>query len=728
MDKELTNWEALRVTLETVADDRLRALLDSCDVQFDSQYQINARQEEYAGLCAYYPLIETLVHEKLGKHARLNLVPSAVPMGTAYSEDSSDYEAGEMAISVAMGASHVSDAIMRPESIAAVPSYLLRFVPYVGANAVMIATALRQAFYRASRETGADQLYPKLGDSVKIEVKALLRSIGGAMSRASFFRVFQNGDMDWFVKRGTPTHRVEDGQVRREANTYHYRGILLTPGDASDLYAWLTANMLSTNPLGVLTRLLDTPRDEVLTFPFRVPDASKDQSFSYPASVHTVIEKALGQQTLDPTLAGLADRISNHLVRPESFLAVPWYWFHNVLPELGIDLGMLYLMCKNCCYIDWAHGKDRNSFWVPGGLKSLQAWIRSETLPKHIPHAQPSRRGRPREGTVNEDSAYTRSWRETKRQLASDYICRIDTRQSETGTDWKLQINDVQLTAADESLKQAIYGFIYAPPTAIEALPMQYLMQTTCFQKALLVNAKANSKQLCHFETLVKAGICKIETLEPSLICHFDTLVDGLNYYFETLIQAGICQFETILNILFNLKYTSFFKQNTSFQPHTVTIPDDTTEVKADTQADPENEVVDEELIPSDWDFKVLFSLLDPKYQAEIIALGLEKIAVAWAVQGCFIMTINNPWSLAVRRTIDLRRGPGGPAERFAALPMARFMELIKATSYRMEAGYFNPMVLSENDGQDLLDLINTLDNLEHRKAALRRLKDTFQI
>lgn len=722
MDKELIDWQELRETLVTVADDRLRVLLDSCDVQFDGQYQINAGQAEYAGLCAYYPLLETLIHEKLGKHVRLNLVSQTVPMGTEMNA-----ALDEQAINVELGASHVSDAIMRPESIAAVPSYLLRFVPYVGANAVMIATALRQAFYRASRETGADQLYPKLGDSVKIEVKSLLKSIGGAMSRASFFRVFQNGDMDWFVKRGEPTHRVDNGQVRREANTYHYRGILLTPGDASDLFTWLVENMLSTNPLGVLTRLLDTPRDEILTFPFRVPDASKVLSFPEPASVHTVIEKALGNQPLDPTLAGLGDRIANHLVRPESFLAVPWYWFHKVLPELGVDLGMLYLMCKNCCFVDWAHGKDRNSFWVPGGMKSLQAWIRSKTLPKHIPHAEPSQRGRPRQEAINQESEYTRSWREAKRQLASDYICRIETRQSESGTDWKLQINDVQLIAADESLKQAIYGFIYAPPADIDELPMAEIMQTPSFQNALLANAKANPKRLCHFETLVKASICKFETLETDLICHFDTLVDGLNYYFETLITADICQFETVLNILFNLKYTSFYKQNTINQPHTSDLDGHAPEKRGSSPELLQKEVVDEETMDPDWDYQALFSVLDQKYQGQIKAYKLEKEVVAWAIQACFTMSINNPWSLAVRRTMDLRKGPGGPAGRLAALPMARFLEIVQSTSYRMEAGYFNPMTLSQGDGEDLLDLINALDNVEDQKRALRRMKDTFQ-
>jgi len=83
-----------------------------------------------------------------------------------------------------------------------------------------------------------------------------------------------------------------------------------------------------------------------------------------------------------------------------------------------------------------------------------------------------------------------------------------------------LQVNDVQLTAADESLKQAIYGFIYAPPKQIAGLPMQELMQSPEFQQSLLANAKVNPAQLCHFETLAKEGIC-IMTRSPMAYMSF---------------------------------------------------------------------------------------------------------------------------------------------------------------------------------------------------------------
>ena len=333
-------WTEILDSLAGLEDDQLQGLLDSSKLGFDGNFTISADESVYSSLCQYYPFLETIVQDKTGKHLRLNL-KKTVPMGTV---------SGSLQVKIA--ASNVTEAILRPDSIAAVPSYLLRFVPYVGAPAVLIATSLRQAFYRASREHGADQLYPRQGDTVKINVQSLLKTLGNAISRAKFFRVFQQGDMDWFVRRAEPKHRLKDGRIQREPNTYHYRGLILTPGDARDLYDWLLAQAVSLDPIGILSKAISTPRDQILAFPYRLPDRSLSPLFQEPASVHEVVTHAIAQSALDPTLAGLCDRLATHLIRPESFLAVPWYWFQRVLPELGDDLGMLYLMCKNCCYVD----------------------------------------------------------------------------------------------------------------------------------------------------------------------------------------------------------------------------------------------------------------------------------------------------------------------------------------------------------------------------------------
>jgi len=171
---EDNGWTEILESLAGLENEQLQGLLDSSKLGFNGNFTITADELVYSGLCQYYPLIETVIQDKTGKHLRLNLEKS-VPMGT----ESTSFR-------VEIAAANVTDAILKPDSIAAVPSYLLRFVPYVGSSAVLIATALRQAFYRASREHGADQLYPRQNDTVTIDVQSLLKTLGNVISRAKF--------------------------------------------------------------------------------------------------------------------------------------------------------------------------------------------------------------------------------------------------------------------------------------------------------------------------------------------------------------------------------------------------------------------------------------------------------------------------------------------------------------------------------------------------------------
>ena len=701
---EDNGWTEILESLAGLENEQLQGLLDSSKLGFDVNFTITADELVYSGLCQYYPLIETVIQDKTGKHLRLNLEKS-VPMGT----ESTSFR-------VEIAAANVTDAILKPDSIAAVPSYLLRFVPYVGSSAVLIATALRQAFYRASREHGADQLYPRQNDTVTIDVQSLLKTLGNVISRAKFFRIFQQGDMDWFVQRAEPKHRISEGHIQREPNTYHYRGLVLTPGDAQDLYDWLLAQGLPLDPLAVLSKAITTPRDQILVFPYRLPDEKAAALFTEPVSVHQVVTRALAPKSLDPTLAGLCDQLASHLIRPESFLAVPWYWFQRVLPELGDDLGVLYLMCKNCCYVDWARGKDRNTFWVPGGLPTLQGWIRSETLPKRIPHAKPSKRGRPKSTEVSPDSAYTRQWRQSNRDLASQYLCRLDTRSSETGIDWHLQVSEVQLTAADESLKQALYAFLFAPPDPVSPELLSAYASSEHWQRAMLSNSEANPDRLCHFETLVGAGLCHNETFTPEEICHFDTLVDGLNYYFETLIEAGICQFDTIIKILSRLKYTPFFNQETI--PTKIAAPVD--------GSDSEMVVRSSDVFEKVWNYGKLMSGINPELRKRIQKLGFEKSFLTWLIAGSLNPQIHSPVSFAIATALENQQSPAGPAARLADLPAGELCKLLKKTMRRMEQNYLGPAINSGTGSEDLQSLLQPVVDNPGRLKLLRRLADAL--
>ena len=703
-------WQQIRDELETLSVPKLEELLNSADVHFDGAYTITAEPKTYAKLCQYYPLLDTLVQDVTGKRLKLSL-RSSVPMGTLTQESDTVY-------SIDSGASNVAEAIISPESIVAIPAYLLRFVPYVGSGAVLIATALRQAFYRASREHGADQLYPKAGDAVSIDVNTLLDMLGNVISRATFFRIFKSGNMDWFVRRAEPVHRFVDGKVTRAPNTYSYRGMLLTPGDAQDLFTWFQANLANHEPSELLTYALECSRGQILAFPYKTPEVTEDQRFGVATSVHEVFQAACELAKISSTQAALCDRLAAHLIRPESFLAVPWYWFHSVLPELGSDLGMLYLMCRNCCYVDWAHGNDRNTFWVQGGLTTLQKWIGSETLPKRIPQLNPSARGRPRKKEINSQSEYTRKWRETKRELASQYLCRLTTRPSEMGTDWQLRVNEVQLTPADEILQGAIYGFLLEPDQSMTPLTWQAFAKNQIFYTLLIRAARYSPQRLCHFDTLVQAGICQIETLDAPLISHFDTLVDNLNCHFETLVSADICQFETIIKILHKLKDTVFFLEDNQL-PDTTFPADD---------LDNNNYQVGGKDISNNIGLAAIFDRINPVLRLQIQERHAENYLLSWLVFGSLTPEIRNPLSFAVSRTLETGIDAGGPATRLALLPPHELASLLLHTQKRIEGGYLGWSQLAEAGAEDLNALLRSVTDSQTQLNLLQRLMDNLEV
>lgn len=78
---EENGWTEILESLAGLENEQLQGLLNSSKLSYDGNFTINAEESVYSGLCQYYPLIETLVQDKTGKHLRLNLEKS-VPMGT----------------------------------------------------------------------------------------------------------------------------------------------------------------------------------------------------------------------------------------------------------------------------------------------------------------------------------------------------------------------------------------------------------------------------------------------------------------------------------------------------------------------------------------------------------------------------------------------------------------------------------------------------------------------
>lgn len=646
-------------------------------------------------------LLEVMVDE---------LPTSTVPMGTVSRE-----------LSLLPGSASITEAIIRPESIVAVPTYTLRFVPYAGSAAVLIAIALRQASYRISKQSGDPSAYPVKGDSVNVEVASLLSSLGGVISRAKFFRLFKDGKLDWFVSRAAPEHTFEDGHIQRLPNTYQYRGLLLTPGDACDLLTWLQSHNLQDHPLDTLTIALQTSRDQILQFPYRVP-SSETPAFDQAVSVRDILLHALGTTTLDPVLSSLCDALSMHLIRPESFLTIPWYWFKKVLPELGDDMGALYLMSKACCYVDWVHGQDRNTFWVPGGLPTLQGWIGSATLPARIPQKDPSQRGRPRSEDVKDNSEYVRSWREERRNLASSYLCRIATRHSEVGMDWQLEVYDTRLTDNDSLLRDRIAALA---ENHAEADHLDHLFTSLDDQVRLSLLYRsattAKGKGLCHFETLVEQGICHSDTLQPEDICHFDTLVDALNCHFETVITSEICHFETIINIIIKIKDT-FFIPKYDKPPHTPGFIEDI-----------EPEIVEKEVVEGYFDQKgwlvgTLLQRINPVLKQQVMARYRPDAFISWLIYACLTSKIHSPLSFAVSRVLESDTDAGGPAERLAKLAPAQLGNHLLLIKTRLAAGYLGAGAYNGEISPELKHFLSVEDSAQNQLDLVQRLIDHLGI
>jgi hypothetical protein len=638
------------------------------------------------------------------------VAPPTVPMGTVTRD-----------FSLLPGAASITEAIIRPESIVAVPTYTLRFVPYTGSSAVLIAIALRQASYRTSKQNGDPAMYPVKGDSVNVEVASLLRSLGGVISRAKFFRLFKEGKLDWFVSRAAPEHIFEAGHIQRLPNTYQYRGLLLTPGDACDLLTWLQAHNLEEHPLDTLTTAIQTGRDQILQFPYRIP-ISENPVFEQATGVRDVLLHALGVTRLNPVLLSLCDALSMHLIRPESFLTIPWYWFKKVLPELGDDMGVLYLMSKACCYVDWVHGQDRNTFWVPGGLPTLRGWIGSATLPARIPQKDPSQRGRPRSEDVKDNSEYVRSWREERRNLASGYLCRIATRHSDDGMDWQLEVYDTHLTERDTLLRDSIAALV---ENRDEAVQLEQLIKSLDdpIRLGLLYHsaAIANEKGLCHFETLVEQGICHSDTLQPEDICHFDTLVETLNCHFETVISPGICHFDTIINILLKVKNTNLIPKYDK-PPHTT---GSITDIGPDIS---EKEVVVGYFDQNGWLVEKLSQRINPVLKQQLTARYQPNVFVSWLIYACLTPKIHSPLSFAVSRVLESDTDAGGPAVRLAGLAPGKLGYQVLSLKTRLSAGYLGPGAFNGDISPELKHFLSVEDSTQKQQDLVQRLIDHLGI
>ena len=238
------------------------------------------------------------------------------------------------------------------------------------------------------------------------------------------------------------------------------------------------------------------------------------------------------------------------------------------------------------------------------------------------------------------------------------------------------------------------------------------------WQRLLFQDAEANPTRLCHFETLVSAGICQNETLSAEEICHFDTLADGLNYYFETLVEAGICQFDTIINILNRLRYAPLLRQDT--------IP---TKISAKTVG---RGLQKEDAVLVDgngrWDYSKLMRGINPELRKKIQKQNLEQRFLAWLIAGSLNTEIHSPISFAIAATLENQQTPDIHALRLADLQPDTLKTLLNKTMRRLEKNYLGPIINVGAGSEELTALLQSVSDNLGRIKLLRRLADALSI
>ncbi|MCJ7695496.1 MAG: hypothetical protein MUO40_08720, partial [Anaerolineaceae bacterium] len=373
-------------------------------------------------------------------------------------------------------------------------------------------------------------------------------------------------------------------------------------------------------------------------------------------------------------------------------------------------------------YVDWEKGMDRSSFWVPGGLSSLQEWIGSDSLPKQIPQNEPSLRGRPRSDSVKENSEYVRSWREDKRLLIGKYLCRIGSRHSDTGLDWQIEVNDTQLTPNDEIIRDAIFEFIYQSYSS----PQPGKLASALFNKnisALLFRSVflLEDMHICNYETLVSRGICNYDTLSPEDISNFETLVNDLICHFEILVSQNICNFDTVINILIRLKNT--FKIPIYTQPQYTAL-----ELTPPEQGQPEKEVVIGYFNDQNWKLEQILSRVNPVLSKQIRE-DIQPISfISWLIYGSLTSKITSPMSFAVARTLETRMDAGGTALRLArAIPKDLAMQLL-VIKQRLGKGYMGDSAMSIDTLPELKTFLLAESSNQGKLILIQRLIDNLGI
>ena len=583
-------------------------------------------------------------------------------------EDPDQEDSEDSAIALDIHFSSIRNYLIEPSRVVRLPVYYLRWLPYVGSQAIFLIMALWQEYYLASG--GKERK-----GSCKVAVRAERICQWAGISRAQFFRLLQpDSSLGWFARKINTDHEIDkrSGRAKKSSNKYELFESPLTPGDAEDLKTFLLAHGIQDSPESALQLAINTnPKEIFHYYPVRLPQEDFSKMIPRYLTVQDIIQELIGHR-LDGELGTLADQLADRLLGQGDFILVTWYFLRNWLPVLGADAAMFVLILRNLCYFNDETGEIRDEVWMEGGYEGIANRLGINN-PRMVANWLPVRieRGK-RKDELSERTIEELSRRQRLQDLLILFIERTDHRiNSEGNYSWKFKVQRVDpLTSQHQSIQQATSSlFAKAENQNVLAELDSWItyLDNDCAQRPRAQRLGLASARPWR-ETVKTEPMVVLRLSNLTKDCS-ETLKSILNDCLETLdLEAKGC-FETLLKILKSFKDSQREKDTSSTQDTSILLNDSSSQSVA---------VVTDS--SGNWSLDKLLARADKKNRQ--VFLDQEKNAlpfVSWIIHGASQPNIQNPYSLAIARLKENPGvGAGGASERLAALQPRDLARLIE--------------------------------------------------
>jgi hypothetical protein len=549
------------------------------------------------------------------------------------------------------------DALIEPDRVVKLPTYFLRWLPYVGAKTIFELMGLWQEYYLNSKGK-----QPRAGEKVSTRIEKI--GLWSGVSRAQLFRDMEEGQpLSWFINKIETDYEMDrkTGRAKKSSNKYALYGVPLTPGDAEDLSTFLLQNGIRENPHQALRIALQVQPGEILQYPYRQPSESFKIMVPHRKTIQDVISALIGRR-LDEELSDLVDQLADRLLGTGDFILVRWYFLKHWLPILGHNPAMLVILFRNLCYFNDETGEIRDEVWNVNGYEEIATRLGIDNH-RQVCQWFPAVFGR---GVPSEDHTEKTDRENERRQRIKDslaaFLERTDYRSTgQSGYAWLFRVQRMDPLIPDHETVKHAAAYLFA-----QAEEQQVLTDLYSFLDWLPNDC---------FETLKKDPMLVLRLSKIGNDC-FETLEILFNDCFEMVKTLPNACFETLLKILKAFKDSQKDKDSTTNQ-----------DSLCFRQSLPK-EGADGRDIFQEWNLESLLANVNP--QNRDVLLRQEKNPIpflSWIIYGIATTTIQNPVSLAISK---LKAAPnhsaGGVFERLASIPADQFIK-----NMEREMSYWGP-------------------------------------